>query len=227
MEPRTARAQTAPAIYAGVAVAAAIGFALVCAAVVMWGRTGPLPVDTAWAQVMHAIRAPWLSVIALVCNVVGGVIVSGFVLPIGGVMALLLLRRPMAAVFVAAASAATAVIVQLCKVVVARPRPEVIEVHTNFASFPSGHSATAAALVITLALVLGTWRWINWAGPLYVLVMMASRNYLGAHWLSDTVAGALLGVAATLGVWLLFRRALRTEAERAGLVGSSIESSRV
>ncbi|HZK59394.1 MAG TPA: phosphatase PAP2 family protein, partial [Cryobacterium sp.] len=35
----------------------------------------------------------------------------------------------------------------------------------------------------------------------WVAVMMLSRTYLGAHWLSDTVGGLLLGIGVAIVVW--------------------------
>ena len=55
-------------------------------------------------------------------------------------------------------------------------------------SFPSGHVARVAFL----SAVFG-WRWPAWAGA--VAVMAVTRVYLGDHWPSDVVGGALLGVA--------------------------------
>ena len=37
----------------------------------------------------------------------------------------------------------------------------------------------------------------------FVLVMMWSRTFLAAHWLSDTVAGAVLGAGVALMLWWL------------------------
>ncbi len=66
-------------------------------------------------------------------------------------------------------------------------------------SFPSGHSATAAAFYATAALLLGRWR----ARPARAVLaglavgiavgVAASRVLLDVHWLSDVIAGLALG----------------------------------
>jgi membrane-associated phospholipid phosphatase len=68
-------------------------------------------------------------------------------------------------------------------------------------SFPSGHSATAAAFYATAALLLGRWRGrparallAGVAGGIAVAVA-ASRVLLDVHWLSDVIAGLALGWA--------------------------------
>jgi undecaprenyl-diphosphatase len=69
--------------------------------------------------------------------------------------------------------------------------------HVPFAnSFPSGHVARAAFL-----LGIGH-RVPSWAVALGVVLMAATRVYLGEHWLSDTIGGAILG----LGVATVARR---------------------
>jgi membrane-associated phospholipid phosphatase len=66
-------------------------------------------------------------------------------------------------------------------------------------SFPSGHSATAAAFYATAALLLGRWRGrparaalAGLAAGLAVAVA-ATRVLLDVHWLSDVIAGLALG----------------------------------
>jgi undecaprenyl-diphosphatase len=39
---------------------------------------------------------------------------------------------------------------------------------------------------------------------LYIVAMAWSRVYLRAHWLSDVVAGAALGAAVAISVYLVF-----------------------
>lgn len=64
----------------------------------------------------------------------------------------------------------------------------------------------AAALAVSVVLVaIGSDRidsrlrgWITAAAVLWIAAMMWSRTALHVHWLTDTVAGALLGIAAAI-----------------------------
>lgn len=68
-------------------------------------------------------------------------------------------------------------------------------------SFPSGHSATAGAFAAGVAL--------EWPAAGLVVApvagaVMYSRLHVGAHWFSDVIGGAALGVGlAVLGRWLV------------------------
>ena len=71
-----------------------------------------------------------------------------------------------------------------------------IHLHSNH-SFPSGHSASAFALIITFALIIRN-RWIK-----YLLLILAcgvaySRVYISQHFLIDILIGSLLGFLAAL-----------------------------
>jgi len=103
----------------------------------------------------------------------------------------------------AAAAASTAL-----KLVVERSRPtlDLQEVLETDYSFPSGHvTGTAALLGITAAILLGRrHRLVRVCGATVigcgVVVVAATRVYLGVHWLTDVVAGAILGaVFVTVG----------------------------
>ena len=84
-----------------------------------------------------------------------------------------------------------------------RPRPPGSLIETSAAAFPSGHAVASAVTAVGLVLVLAEpgrtrWRWeVN--AVIFTSVMALSRVYLRAHWLSDTVAGALLGAGVALG----------------------------
>ncbi|CAA9221806.1 MAG: Phosphoesterase, PA-phosphatase related [uncultured Blastococcus sp.] len=93
-----------------------------------------------------------------------------------------------------------------------RARPPGALLETTAASFPSGHAIATAVTAVGLVLVLAhpgpsRWRWeVN--AVLFTSIMALSRVYLRAHWLSDTVAGALLGAGLALG-WPALLMALR------------------
>ena len=101
--------------------------------------------------------------------------------------------------------------------IIARARPDDSLAESVPTSFPSGHTAVATTVVLTLGFVLR--RWYVWAlGAVWVLLMMWSRTYLHAHWLSDVIAGMLEGVVVACLVWcaieaLRDRRAVRADAE--------------
>ena len=93
-----------------------------------------------------------------------------------------------------------------------RPRPPASLIETSGMSFPSGHAIATAVTAVGLVLVLAPpgprrWRWEVYAVE-FTAVMALSRVYLRAHWLSDTVAGALLGAGLALG-WPALLMALR------------------
>ena len=84
--------------------------------------------------------------------------------------------------------------------IIGRLRPDDSLAETVAASFPSGHTAVATTLAVTLGLLLR--RWYVWAlGVIWVVWMMWARTYLHAHWLSDVIAGMLEGIAVATLVW--------------------------
>lgn len=98
------------------------------------------------------------------------------------------------------------------KAAIDRPRPPGSLIATSGASFPSGHAIATAVTAVGLVLVLvgpgrARWRWeVN--AVVFTSIMALSRVYLRAHWLSDTVAGALLGAGLALG-WPALLMAIR------------------
>lgn len=95
-----------------------------------------------------------------------------------------------------------------------RDRPDVrqLDVSPPTSSFPSGHTAAATALALSLAVIIG-WhvraRWVRIAAwtalPLVGVMVAVARVYRGMHYPSDVVAGLLLGAAALVVSWLAVR----------------------
>ncbi|MGA2027400.1 MAG: phosphatase PAP2 family protein [Syntrophobacteraceae bacterium] len=110
-----------------------------------------------------------------------------------------------AAVFLFLAIALAGIANDLIKILVGRSRPGLLLSHgvycfkpfTNqyyYASFPSGHANTIAALCYGLGVVTGRFKYI-WLS--IALAVMASRVIVGAHFPSDVLFGAYLGVVVT------------------------------
>lgn len=68
-----------------------------------------------------------------------------------------------------------------------------MERHLNN-SFPSGHTTAAFTFITVLVLAFEKKIWIQLAAPIFASAVGFSRVYLGQHYLSDIVAGAVLGV---------------------------------
>src|SRR4029078_3335572 len=66
-----------------------------------------------------------------------------------------------------------------------------------YASFPSGHAITGAALAFAVAAL---WPQARGAMIVYAVLIALSRLVLLAHHPSDVVAGALLGVIGAMAV---------------------------
>jgi membrane-associated phospholipid phosphatase len=177
----------------------------------------PYSIDDGWMKYLVSRRTPALQQIAEVFDVIGGGLIATIVVPIVGAALLWWRHSRWSAVYFLTALIISSGLVQLIKNTVDRPRPEAILVTSDFGSFPSGHSANAATLATAIGIIVWrTWIWI--VGGLYVLLMMLSRNYLGAHWLTDTVGGLVLGIAIAVICWPPF--AYRIFAERQARTGA-------
>jgi membrane-associated phospholipid phosphatase len=70
-------------------------------------------------------------------------------------------------------------------------------------SFPSGHTVTAFALATALGFMFPRFRWF---ALLAAALVAASRVVITAHYLSDVIAGAAVGVVCCLGLKYMFDR---------------------
>ncbi|GHC67022.1 phosphatase PAP2 family protein [Limoniibacter endophyticus] len=118
------------------------------------------------------------------------------------------------AIFLTLAVAGGQFLSTLLKLIVARPRPDILEplMAVHSASFPSSHAMMSIVLYLTLASILagivGQMRVRIAFFSLAFLITFAigiSRLYLGVHWPSDVLGGWIAGGGWVLLCWLLRR----------------------
>lgn len=101
----------------------------------------------------------------------------------------------------------------ILKPLVLRPRPyvtydklepllkEIKDPH----SFPSGHTQAAFALAVSICLVLRK-KLLSVLSLAFAVLMGFSRLYVGAHYPSDVIIGAIIGTAAAFAAYGILRR---------------------
>jgi undecaprenyl-diphosphatase len=186
------------ALWLGVAL---LAFVAVAAVLV---PAGPLSIDSSWSEVMHDIASPALKQLALLFNWLGRGIGRAVSIAAVGIV-LLIARRWLALAAFVLVESVTPLLSSLLKALVDRPRPPGALIHPSGSSFPSGHAAYAGAMCVALVVLFtspGPRRVLWWSlAALGVGLMAWSRTYLQVHWLSDVVAGSLLGVGVALVVF--------------------------
>ena len=96
------------------------------------------------------------------------------------------------------------------KDVFSRPRPDLWPHRGQFqwTSYPSGHAIVGVSVYFTVARLLHRergWRWPLPRAAAMLIVNLYSRMYLGVHWPTDIIGGALLGLVWMLAAEYAFR----------------------
>ncbi|MGH3101350.1 MAG: phosphatase PAP2 family protein, partial [Thermoleophilia bacterium] len=216
----------------GLVFAAALGFGLVSemvtsqtglyrwdASAAAWGADNATPFST---RVLGLIT--WLGATVTVLSVTVAL----------GVLEWLGRRRLAVLAFLLMVVVGQNLIANTVKELVDRERPPVPHLAPSSGfSFPSGHTAAAAATWAAVVLVLGRGRpfrvkaWLAAGAALLTVAVAASRVLLGVHWLTDVIGGAALGFGWFVVCSVAFGGALlhfgapaeRVEAEEARLSG--------
>jgi undecaprenyl-diphosphatase len=173
-----------------------------------------LGADAVLLRWVAQLRRPWLNGVAVDLTALGSpLVVALFTFCLG---ALLLARadRAAAAVLVSA-SLASGLLTVATKELLERPRPDVVPklVAVSGLSYPSGHSLASSAVYLTAAFVVA--RHVDALRErvaaivftaMLILLIGASRVYLGVHYPSDVLGGILLGTSLGLLMAVALRR---------------------
>ena len=189
-------------LFGGAIVAIAGIFAFV--GVAMYVQRGATQAaDDAIMRWMGAHRITWLEHAFAQITLLGTGIV---VLMVVGVAALFLwlTRHRYSASLLLVATAGGIVLNNLLKLAFDRPRPQLFPWAASAlsSSFPSGHAMSATIVYVTVAYLAARLqhrrgaRWATMAVALVVVLLVcASRVYLGVHYPSDVAAGIVIGLA--------------------------------
>jgi undecaprenyl-diphosphatase len=178
---------------------------------IRWARTAPPAVVRFFAFITNLGASGWMWIV--------GLPLAGFAMLARGQgrgpridAGLLVIAQR--ALFLLASIGVSGIAAQIVKQIVGRGRPKLLDelgpfhfdafaLRSTYASFPSGHAATAFAVAVALAWFLPRWRL-----PLFLLAaaIAASRVMVGAHYPSDVIAGAFLGTLSAMFVARAFAR---------------------
>jgi undecaprenyl-diphosphatase len=121
----------------------------------------------------------------------------------------------------------TLVVVEAMKFLIGRPRPcdalAGVRTLATFPcsaeldpAFPSGHASRAFAVASLLAIRF-RW-WVRIPAVAFAILVGISRVYLGLHWPSDILGGAIVGIGLALVIEFLSRRVPRYQRIRMRVV---------
>lgn len=167
-------------------------------------RDGLEALDQPVLDAAVALRTPARDAVVGAFTDLGGTLGMGLVAVTLTVVLALVHRSWTTVLLVSVAAAGSVTMTLVGKQLVGRSRPPAelaVPPLEGSPSFPSGHTLNATVVIGVLAYlaVLGVARaWLRWTvvvtAVLFVLAMGLSRVYLGHHWLTDVVAGWLLGL---------------------------------
>ncbi|HEY6746851.1 MAG TPA: phosphatase PAP2 family protein [Mycobacteriales bacterium] len=199
----------------GLVAVAALGLGFLLLALLVRTKWDPLlDLDTTVAQRLHgvAVQHAWFVTLLKVLSDVFDPIVFRVLTTVVAVV-LLVRRHHRLGIWILVTIWGAALLGWGLKELVARTRPDLVDAVATAPgnSFPSGHALTstvgsAVLLLLVMPLLRGRWRAV--AVVVAVAVPLATgfaRVGLGVHFLSDVIAGELLGLAWVTTTAAIFR----------------------
>lgn len=180
------------------------------------GQMAVLPLDEGFAQLVQATRNPVGDVFFGAVTTVGNAALIWLITAVGfwiwrqfqseKLLARIYGRTALGLVLAMAAS--QLLVENVIKPFTMRPRPLMIhpdwnylDLHVVSTSFPSGHTSWAFSAVPILWVVD---RRFGIGALIFALFMGFSRIYVSAHWLTDVLAGAVVGLGVGFGcLWVV------------------------
>jgi undecaprenyl-diphosphatase len=155
--------------------------------------------DTSLLHYVIQLRRPWLDDVMLLASALGA---AGFIWWVTALITMVFPSKREAAYRMLLAGALTWGVSELAlKPAFDRARPfevdssiSVIDARPVTESFPSGHAAMAVAYALAGSRMIPGSAWAWWT---LAIIVAVSRVYIGVHWPSDVVGGAIIGLACS------------------------------
>ncbi|ETW21410.1 phosphatidic acid phosphatase [Mycobacterium gastri 'Wayne'] len=177
---------------------------------------GIVGIDQPAAEWLAAHRDLWLTTTLRVVTAAGGPVGMAVLTALTCAAVVWRCRSWLPVVLALVGGGGVALVVLVAKALVVRDRPALpfATIAEGGYSFPSGHAAGTAAVALLSGWLVTRWLITSWTGRIIVWTMAMgwsvmvgfSRIYLGVHYISDVLAGWLLGMAwggvvVLVGTW--------------------------